>query len=148
MSYVEGAAGVVAGCTQPPAATRAARTNRRTRVMTGPRIAQVNVPRKGAGDPAKIDSEDAYERAVRMATEISAHALGVERVGVWHLLAGNELELRHLYTASNRRHSTERLRLTLPESSAYGAALHARRAIVANVVSFSALLVVLVFFCG
>src|SRR3569623_1191810 len=80
----------------------------------------------------RIDSEDAYVRAVRMATEISAHALGGERGGVWHLLAGNELELRHLYTASNRRHSTERLRLTLPESSAYGAALHARRALVAN----------------
>ena len=96
----------------------------------------------------RIDSEDAYERAVRMATEISAHALGVERVGVWHLLAGNELELRHLYTASNRRHSTERLRLTLPESSPYGAALHARRAIVANDVATTAQTVELDYYCG
>jgi len=80
----------------------------------------------------RVDSNEQYEQAVRMATEISAHALGVERVGVWHLRGPNELELTHLYTASNRRHSTERQRLLLPDPSAYGTALHARRAIVAN----------------
>ncbi|MFT3696706.1 MAG: GAF domain-containing sensor histidine kinase [Kofleriaceae bacterium] len=80
----------------------------------------------------RVDSQDAYERAVRFATEISAHALGVERVGVWHLVGERELELTHLYTASNRRHSTERSRITLKAGSAYGAALHARRAIVAD----------------
>ncbi|MEP6862619.1 MAG: GAF domain-containing sensor histidine kinase [Deltaproteobacteria bacterium] len=82
-----------------------------------------------------------------MATEISAHALGVERVGVWHLLDGNELELRHLYTASNRRHSTERTRITLPAESAYGAALHARRAIVAHDVTTTAQTTELASYC-
>jgi signal transduction histidine kinase len=95
----------------------------------------------------RVDSEEAYDRAVRMATEISAHALGVERVGVWHLLEGNELELRHLYTASNRRHSTERSRLTLPAESAYGIALHARRAIVANDVTTTAQTIELDYYC-
>jgi len=95
----------------------------------------------------RVDSDDAYDRAVRMATEISAHALGVERVGVWHLLDDNELELRHLYTASNRRHSTERLRITLPATSAYGAALHARRAIVANDVATTAQTIELDYYC-
>ena len=95
----------------------------------------------------QIDSNEAYERAVRMATEIGAHALGVERVGVWHLLDGNELELRHLYTASGRRHSTERQRLTLSETSAYGAALHARRAIVANDVTVAPETVELDYYC-
>ncbi|HEY0252523.1 MAG TPA: GAF domain-containing protein, partial [Kofleriaceae bacterium] len=80
----------------------------------------------------RVDSADAYERAVRFATEISAHALGVERVGVWHLKAPDQLELTHLYTASNRQHSTERRTLTLTDPSAYRAALHARRAIVAD----------------
>jgi len=80
----------------------------------------------------RVDSTEAYENAVRMATEISAHALGVERVGVWHLRGERELELTHLYTLSNRRHSTERKTLVLPEHSAYGVALHARRAIVAD----------------
>lgn len=80
----------------------------------------------------RIDSHDAYDRAVRFATEISAHALGVERVGVWHLTNERELELTHLYTASNRRHSSERMTLELPAGSVYGAALHARRAIVAD----------------
>ncbi len=80
----------------------------------------------------RVDSGEAYERAVRSATEIGAHALGVERVGVWHLRGDRELELTHLYTASNRRHSTERQRLTLADPSAYGAALHARRALVSN----------------
>jgi len=80
----------------------------------------------------RVDSNDAYESAVRMACEISAHALRVERVGVWHLLGERDLELTHLYTASNRTHSTTRASLTLPDPSAYGAALHARRAIVAD----------------
>ncbi|MEO8840343.1 MAG: GAF domain-containing sensor histidine kinase [Kofleriaceae bacterium] len=80
----------------------------------------------------RVDSTEAYENAVRIATEVSAHALGVERVGVWHLQGARELELTHLYTASTRRHSTERVRITLPDPSAYGVALHARRAIVAD----------------
>lgn len=80
----------------------------------------------------RVDTNEQYEQAVRMATEISAHALGVERVGVWHLHGPHELELTHLYTASNRRHSTVRQRLVLADPSAYGTALHARRAIVAN----------------
>ncbi|MEO6771533.1 MAG: ATP-binding protein [Kofleriaceae bacterium] len=80
----------------------------------------------------RIDGDDTYQRAIRIATEISAHALGVERVSVWHLFEPDQLELYHLYTRSNHQHSTERRRLTLAEPSAYGAALHARRAIVAN----------------
>ena len=95
----------------------------------------------------RVDSDEAYDGAVRMATEISAHALGVERVGVWHLLEGNELELRHLYTASNRRHSTERMRITLPADSAYGVALHARRAIVANDVTTAPQTIELDYYC-
>ena len=95
----------------------------------------------------RVDSDEAYDRAVRMATEISAHALGVERVGVWHLLEGNELELRHLYTASNRRHSTERTRITLPADSVYGVALHARRAIVAHDVTTTAQTLELDYYC-
>jgi C4-dicarboxylate-specific signal transduction histidine kinase len=95
----------------------------------------------------RVDSDEAYDRAVRMATEISAHALGVERVGVWHLLEGNELELRHLYTASNRRHSTERKRITLPADSPYGTALHARRAIVANDVTTTVQTIELDYYC-
>lgn len=80
----------------------------------------------------RIDSSEAYERAVCNATEISAHALGVERVGVWELRGEHDLELTHLYTASTRRHSNERSRLRLSATSAYGAALHARRAIIAD----------------
>lgn len=95
----------------------------------------------------RVDSNEQYEQAVRMATEISAHALGVERVGVWHLRGPFELELTHLYTASNRRHSTERLRLTLPDPTAYGTALHARRAIVANDVAIDPLTTELGFYC-
>ena len=60
----------------------------------------------------RVDSTEAYERAVSSATEISAHALGVERVGVWELRGDHELELTHLYTASTRKHSSERSRIT------------------------------------
>ncbi|MEO8548932.1 MAG: GAF domain-containing sensor histidine kinase [Kofleriaceae bacterium] len=95
----------------------------------------------------RVDSTEQYEQAVRMATEISAHALGVERVGVWHLRSPHELELTHLYTASNRRHSTERQRLALPDPSAYGIALHARRAIVAHDVATDPLTAELGFYC-
>ena len=95
----------------------------------------------------RVDSDETYAGAVRMATEISAHALGVERVGVWHLLDDHQLELRHLYTASNRRHSTERVRITLAETSAYGAALHARRAIVANDVTIAPETIELDYYC-
>jgi nitrogen-specific signal transduction histidine kinase len=95
----------------------------------------------------RVDSNEQYEQAVRMATEISAHALGVERVGVWHLRGPHELELTHLYTASNRRHSSERQRLVLPDPSAYGIALHARRAIVANDVATDPLTAELGFYC-
>jgi two-component system, cell cycle sensor histidine kinase and response regulator CckA len=95
----------------------------------------------------RVDSAEAYENAVRIATEVSAHALGVERVGVWHLHGERELELTHLYTASNRRHSTERKTITLPEHSAYGVALHARRAIIADDVTTNAQTAELDYYC-
>lgn len=80
----------------------------------------------------RVDSTRTYENAVRVATEVSAHALGVERVGVWHLRGPRELELTHLYTLSNRRHSSEPRILTLADPSAYQLALYERRAIIAD----------------
>ena len=95
----------------------------------------------------RVDSTEAYEDAVRLATEVSAHALGVERVGVWHLHGEREIELIHLYTASTRKHSTERLRITLPDPSAYALALHARRAIIADDVATNPQTLELAFYC-
>jgi nitrogen-specific signal transduction histidine kinase len=81
----------------------------------------------------EIDSDEAYRRAVRNATEVSARALGVARVGVWYL-RGDRLEPTHLYTLATGEHAAPdpEAAIDLSAAPAYAAALRERRVIVAH----------------
>jgi signal transduction histidine kinase len=94
-----------------------------------------------------IDSDEAYRRAVRQATEVSATALGVERVGVWYL-RGDRLEASHLYTLSTNTHSQPDMAIDLAGAPGYAAALRERRVIVADDVATDPVVGALSPYCG
>lgn len=81
----------------------------------------------------RIDSPEAYEQAVRRATELSARTLGVERVGVWLFDPEQPevLRLEHLYVRSASTH-TEGDELLVAKAHRYRAALREKKAIVAD----------------